>query len=159
PQGYRTKTLPFVATLTFKITCVPDVNHLRKIIESPYLPELFAAITKVQFTGFHWFSGIAHNRTSNPNLLLCNILPHLQELTINFHTAGMTISAWSERDRIRMENEGNLRRSKQLKVLRMADVVRKYDLNRIFRCRNISLVRLICWDSAIVRYHSQNGDP
>ena len=159
PQGYRAVTLNYAATVQFKITCVPDINWLMAILQSPAHPQLYMAVTKLEFSGFHWFSGIAHNRHVNPNLELVASLPSVAEVAIYLHTAGLTVSVWNERERLRLENQGFLERSKQLRVLSLRDVVQKYDLEKMLACGALRVVTLVIYDCSTVRYHCGQADP
>jgi hypothetical protein len=95
----------------------------------------------------------------NPNLDFLVSLPNVVEVTIHFHTAGLTASVWMERERLRMENAGDLQSSKRLKVLRLAEVIAKYDLNKLLACRNLRMLNLVCLDSDRVRYHCSPTEP
>ncbi|KAF2703848.1 hypothetical protein K504DRAFT_519727 [Pleomassaria siparia CBS 279.74] len=159
PRGYQETTLPYVASLTFVITCGPDATFFKEVVQSDTFPGIDTAVLKLSFPNFHWFSGVINNRTNNPWLALCATLPNLEEVSLNFHTAGLTTSTWTERQRIRLETGGLMIQSKDLRCLRLADVVRKYDIDRLFQVRTLRKVHLTCWDSQIVKFHVNNGDP
>jgi hypothetical protein len=158
-KGYLGMTLPQVSTMIFRLTCVPDLQRFMAILSSPAYPQLAHAIVNVELTGFHWFSGIAHNRRVNPSLELLASLPNVAEATIHLHSAGLTGSVWLERERLRMENAGDLAGSKRLKVLRLSEIVAKYDLNKIYACSALRVVNLVVFDSAEVRSHCNGMEP
>lgn len=89
----------------------------------------------------------------NPNLELLASLPNVAEATIHLHSARLTGSVWLERERLRMENAGDLQGSKRLKVIRLQEIVSKYDLNKIFACRGLRFLTLVVFDLAEVRGH------
>lgn len=155
---WMTVVLPYVSSLIFMFESLTDVHFFRAIMASPNLPQLFRAVTKISFKGFYWFSGIAHNRTANPYLEICAGLPNLQELTLTFHTAGLTTSRWHERERIKMEAT-DLEKSKELKVLRVTDVSGRYDLAALWRCPGLQVLHLECLNSPIVAHFVKVGDP
>jgi hypothetical protein len=152
-------TLNYAAIVQFNITCVPDINWLMAILQSPAHPQLYMEVTKLEFSGFHWFSGIAHNRRVNPNLEFVASLPSAAEVTIHLHTAGLTVSVWNERERLRLEKQGFLERSKQLRVLSLRDVVQKYDFEKIFACCALRVLTFVVYDCSAVRYHCDQADP
>ena len=159
PGKYFSITLPYVATLTFEITCQPDIHHFYKILRSTAHPHLFEVVTSLNFPNFYWFPGINFNFTLNPSLDLCAKLPKVTEVTLGFHTAGLTTSWYCERDRMHMEKAGMFERSKQLKVMRAEDALRRYGIPYLFGCRSVKVVKLTCYDSALVRSHCGLQEP
>lgn len=158
PVLYQQVVLPSVSELTFEISSLPDVQHFRAMLAAEsQMPQFWRAVTKVAFPGFYWFSGIAHNRTCNPYLEVVGNLPFLSELSLTFHTAGLTHSRYGERDRLKIE-ETDIEKSKELKVTRVADVVRKYDLSSVFKCTSLRILRLECFDSQIVDHFTGTVD-
>jgi hypothetical protein len=158
-DDYYTHVLPYLSTCTLVIDSAPDLNWLHAFLTSPGYPQAMHAITKVAFPQMYWFSGVGGNRQANPFLVFLSRLPAVQEVTLTLHTAGLTGSAYSERDRVRME-EADFERSKMLKVLPVQSVVRHYDLARLFECRGLRVVRLHCVTSEMVSYYArQAGEP
>jgi hypothetical protein len=131
-----------ISTFTFLIFCLPDTDFFRALLSSPQLPNLWKAVTSISFPHFYQFAGIRDNRTSNPYLDFAKNLAHLSHLGLTFHTAGMTTSIWHERERISLENQGLVERSKELRVLRVAEVVAFYKLEDVFEMRGTKLERL-----------------
>lgn len=116
------------------------------------------AVNKLYFPRLYWFSGVSGNRSANPALAFAAALPNVQELTLTFHTAGFTTSAWAERERLRIEPQ-DFEKSKQLKVLRLSDLIKHYDLNRLFNCRTLADIHLECINSEMVQFYAKSSDP
>jgi hypothetical protein len=53
----------------------------------------------------------------------------------------------------------DLEKSKHLKVIRLPDFTRHYDLQRLFACKSLRAIHLLCIESEMVNYHVKNGDP
>lgn len=135
-----------------------DINFLTAMLKSPNFPDAFQTITKLSLSKLYWFSGIQHNRNTNPALAFATFLPNLSEIWITFHTAGLTASAWSERERLRLEPM-EFDKSKQLKVLRLDNVIRHYDLERLLDCKNVKVIHLEVIESEMVAFYTKVGDP
>ena len=157
-QNYYNIVLPHIAKLTFILENTPDVNFLHNWLNAAKYPQLRDAITKLAFPKLFWFSGIAGNRKTNPCLAFASSLPAVEEITLAFHTAGLTTSNWAERERLRIEAY-DVEKSKQLKVLRLQDVIKNYDLERIFRCKALKKVHLECYNSPMVQYFTRSSEP
>ena len=156
---YYNEVLPSVARLTFNISSGIDINYFTGLMREPRLPDLHRAITKLHLSGFHWFSGIKPSRPANPYLMICTMLKDsLEELTIDFHTAGLTCSRFSEKTRIEIE-KSDPEKSKELRVQRLGEVTDFYGLTAIFGCHKLRRLHLECFDSQIVRYFTKTGDP
>ncbi|KAF2708122.1 hypothetical protein K504DRAFT_456172 [Pleomassaria siparia CBS 279.74] len=65
---------------------------------------------------------------------------------------GGAAAALAERWRVQMEKDGLMPLSKELRRVRLTDVVRKHDLSHVFQVRTY-------WDSQVVKFHVNNGDP
>ncbi|KAJ4299667.1 hypothetical protein N0V90_004913 [Kalmusia sp. IMI 367209] len=156
------QVLPEVSSLTFEIESLPDLEHFRKILASEReLPQLWRAVRKVSFPKFYWFSGIMNNRTSNPYLDSIQDLLHLEVLSLTFHTAGLTGAIWRERERMQMEREQDIERSKELKAYPLREVVQRYKLDDIFKLKALTVLNLECIDTELVRHNvkASSGDP
>ncbi|KAF2107684.1 hypothetical protein BDV96DRAFT_672824 [Lophiotrema nucula] len=155
PQTLQNFILPYIASCFFVLDSQLDINYFAKIINllgaAPY-------ITQIAFSGFYWFSGVRDNRRSNPALMFAAQLPYLADVTLIFHTAGLTESCYGERDRIRMESI-NLEQSKSLRCIRLNDVIDFYDMRRLLECNNLQVLRLDLIKSSIVERYCQQGDP
>jgi hypothetical protein len=111
------------------------------ILMSSELEDLYKAVTKVKFPGFHQFSGIAFNRVHNPYFEFSKELPGLIEMTFHMHFAGVTTSAFGERQMIALERTDPERARERVKMS-LQDVVTRYELNGIFNCRYLRHVRI-----------------
>jgi hypothetical protein len=155
---YTNIVLPYIASCTFEIASTLDINFMVAMLKSDSLPGMHKVVTKLAYPRFYWFSGVSNNRKSCPSLAFAASLPAVQELSITFHTAGLTTSAYNERERIRLEAT-DLEKSKQLRVLRLDDVVKRYDLARIFDCPRLTHVHLECINSEMVVFFARAADP
>jgi hypothetical protein len=150
--------LNYLSKCTFVIDSNPGLNYMHAFLNSPHYPHAAHAIHTVYFPKMYWFSGVSHNRKENPFLAFLTRLPAIQEVTITFHTAGLTASAYNERDRLRFEAT-DLEKSKVLKVIRLPDLTRHYGLNQLFACKTLKTVHLECVESEMVAYFTRHGDP
>ncbi|KAF2868250.1 hypothetical protein BDV95DRAFT_610212 [Massariosphaeria phaeospora] len=150
--------LPWVSTLIFEIESAADISWFHAFLTSAAGAAFHPYITRVQFPKFHWFSGINQSKTVNPSLEFSAWLPNLQEVTLRFHTAGLTISRWSEKVRIEKELAGDWPGSKQLKLRKLDNVVEFYDLPALFNCNELKIVHLECVDSLMVRGYLTHGN-
>lgn len=155
---YYKQVLPFVHKQRFVINTMADLNYFHRILHAPNHPNIWHAITNVSFPKMYWFSGVHHNRRVNPFMLFLEQLPAVEEVSFTFHTAGLTTSAYNERERMRIE-QADLEKSKQLRVIRLQDFTRHYDFGRLFAVRKLRKVQLQCIDSEMVSFWVQNGDP
>ncbi|KAF1838183.1 hypothetical protein BDW02DRAFT_594848 [Decorospora gaudefroyi] len=158
PHDWESTVLPYIRRLTFMIGSTADTFFAADMLRSTHLPNLYTAITKINMTGFHWFSGISANRASNPYLLMAANLPSLVEITLRFHVGGLTKSAWSERQMVALEAADPIR-AKARKVMALEEVVNKWDLVAIFGCGNLQRVRIEYIWSDIVAHFCQPADP
>ncbi|KAF1999031.1 hypothetical protein P154DRAFT_535900 [Amniculicola lignicola CBS 123094] len=156
---YHNQTIPYLQAAIFVITCMPDLNYFRHLLGSPLLPNLWLAVSSIDFNGFHWFSGISKDRNINPYLAFASSLPNLTEIKLTFHTASFTVSAIPERERIRLENLGQFEESKALKALRGSDVIKFYGLPQVFHLQNLKVVKMECIQSAMVSHFCRQGNP
>jgi hypothetical protein len=99
PGEWNGIVLPHVRTLTFTMSSTADLHFASDMLVSNQLPYVYHHITKIAYPQFFWFSGVAHNRRHNPYLQVASGLPELRELTFTLHTAGITTSAFGERQR------------------------------------------------------------
>jgi len=151
--------LPQLAATTFVMESGEDVQWLKQFLTADYrFPQAYRAITKVSFPNFHWFSGVSSNRTQNPYIVTAAHLNCLGEITLNFHTAGLTVSVFGEKERMQLEQQ-DLRKSKELRPLAIRDVVAKYGLVGLFMCTNLNTINLTCIDSDIVAYFCKTSNP
>lgn len=157
-DDYYNIVLPFLARKTFVLESSADINFFHTMLKSPNFPNAAYAIQRVSFPKMYWFSGIQNNRRMNPSLAFLASLPAVQEVSLVFHTAGLTTSAFAEKDRLRIEIQ-DLERSKSLKVIRMSDLVRHYGLGQLFACKTLKTVHLVCYNSEMVAFWVGAGDP
>jgi len=129
------------------------------MLQSPQLPCLYEAITKVSLPNQHWFSGVNNksNRPHNPYFKFIGWLPRLESLTFTMHNAGLTDSCFGEKQMIDIERVDVLR-SRSRKVLGLNKVVENYDIAEIFRCRGLRRVRLEYVECARMRTYTVVGN-
>ncbi|KAF9732763.1 hypothetical protein PMIN06_007067 [Paraphaeosphaeria minitans] len=159
PSDWENTVLPLIATYTFQLESLPDVDFMRALLSCPQLPNLHKAITSIAFPKFYQFAGIRDNRTSNPYLDFAKAMPNLEHLALTLHSAGLTCAGYTEKDRIALENQGWLEESKALKVLRRRDVVAFYKLDDVFELKKTKLKKLTCYlvDSELVDHFVKKG--
>ncbi|KAJ4352061.1 uncharacterized protein N0V89_007407 [Didymosphaeria variabile] len=157
PPFWRNTILRQISLLTFVLSCLPDVEYFRRLLACTELPNLWKAITSISFPYFYQFAGIRDNRTSNPYIDVCNGLIHLEKLSLTFHTAGLTTSVWKEKDRIALENQGLLEKSKELRVMRASEVIAHYKLEDVFELKVLSVLELILINSELVGHFVKVG--
>ncbi|KAF2279650.1 uncharacterized protein EI97DRAFT_482329 [Westerdykella ornata] len=157
-DDYYRQVLPYIGRCSFVLKSSADIDYLHDILCSPALPQAIRAISNLVMPKMYWFSGVRENRKANPFLVFMSRLPEVREVTITFHTGGLTGSAFTERDRLRIEAE-DLDRSKQLKVLRLNEIIRFYDLPRLFDCKSLRKINLQCITSDMVSRYTKGGHP
>lgn len=159
PTRWKNTILPTIATYTFELASLLDVDFFRALLARPELPNLYKAITSVTFPRFYQFAGIRDNRTSNPYLDFVKALPALEHLSLTFHTAGITTSVHAEKERIALENQGKVEQSKELRVMRKNEVVAFYKLNDVFELKKTPLKKVTCVlvDSELVGHFVKKG--
>ncbi|KAF1960921.1 hypothetical protein CC80DRAFT_489152 [Byssothecium circinans] len=150
--------LPFIASRTFVISSNVDIDFFCDMMVSATLPNAFAHVKSVQFDRFFWFSGVKDNRTANPALLAATRLPSLERLSITLHTAGLTKSCYGERQRVQLEAIDVIK-SKALKICHIEEVVKQYDLAKIFDCENLKILEIKCVDSEIIKPYCGSFNP
>ncbi len=158
PEQWQEIVLPHVEKLTFVVASSSDMHFAGAMLKSEQLPQLYLAVRKLELPGFYWFSGVQHNRLHNPNVQMAQHLGNLRELTFKMHTAGITTSAFGERQMIQLEREG-LERSKERRCLRLADVVAKYELDGLFECRCLRRICIQYIECEMTRHFCRVGNP
>jgi hypothetical protein len=149
--------LPYVTTLTFTVESTTDCHYLALILASSQNPNLFKAITKISFTRFYWFTGVQHNRRHHPACEMMNTLPYLAQVSLRLHTAGITVSCYSEREMVAIEAH-DPERAKARKVMHLPNIIAKYDLSALFSCRALRRVRIEYIDCEMTRFFTRVGD-
>jgi hypothetical protein len=148
--------LPYVTSLTFIVESTTDCHYLANILASSQNPELFKAITKIAFPGFYWFTGVQHNRRHHPAMEMATTLPHLQQISLRLHTAGITVSCYSEREMVTIEAI-DPQRAKARKVMHVQDIVAKYELSALFACLSLRRVRVEYIDCDMTAFFTKIG--
>ncbi|KAF2636289.1 hypothetical protein P280DRAFT_483855 [Massarina eburnea CBS 473.64] len=156
--AWNRNVLSAMATRTFVISNGVDLEYFSAILSSPSMPGLYRAITSVCFDQFYWFSGVKENRMACPALVAAENLPGLQRLSLTFHTAGLTWSSYTERERMRIE-EVDLEQSKQLKPMPVEAVITKYDLAKVFNLDSLKTLELKCINSNMVANYCTQANP
>jgi hypothetical protein len=149
--------LPYITTLTFTVDSTTDCHYLANILASGQNPNLFKAITKIAFPGFHWFTGVQHNRRHHPAMEMANTLPNLAQIALRLHTAGITVSCYSEREMVAIEAH-DPERAKARKVMHLQDIIAKYELSALFSCRALRHVRIEYIDCGMTRFFTKVGN-
>lgn len=152
------QVLPYLSKCTFIVSSTSDVTYSGSIFGSAALPHIYNAITKVELPKFYWFSGVALNRHHNPYMQMCRNLPNLQELSLTFHTAGLTNQRWSERQIVALEQK-NPEAARERILLPLRDVVDRYELDALFACSGLSRLRLNYIESDMTAYFCKVGSP
>jgi hypothetical protein len=158
PDEWNGIVLPHIRTLTFDIPSTADLHYTSDMLASNQLPFLYHHITKVAFPGLYWFSGVAHNRRHNPYMQVAKGLPELREITFTLHTAGITTSAFGERQMVQLETTDPVR-AKERKAMRVQDVVYKYDLTGLFLCDKLQRIRIEYIECAMTAFFIKTGRP
>lgn len=148
--------LPYLRTKAFVIASTVELIHGAEIIKSPHLPALSENITKLTLPYFYYFSGVFHNRRHNPYFIFTSHLPHLEELSLRLHTAGLTTSAFGERLMIEIE-QSDPERSKERKVIAAKDVIAKIEFNGLFACTALRRLRIEYIDCEMTAHFTKNG--
>jgi hypothetical protein len=136
-----------------------DVQYLKVFLRAEQrFPHVQRAVTKVSFPKFYWFSGVNSNRSQNPYIVTAAHMSYLEEITLGFHTAGLTCSVFGEKERMKLELT-DLVKSKELRPLSCKDIVAKYGLLGLFACPRLQAVHLNCIDSDMVAYYCKTSNP
>jgi hypothetical protein len=150
--------LPHVRGLTFVVSSTTDLHYAADMFASSQLPHLYDSVTSMEFPGFYWFSGVGHNRPHNPYFQMTATLPNLQFLALRLHTAGVTTSAFGEKKMVELEATDPVA-AKERKVLKLMDLVHKYELNGLFVCKHLRRLRLEFVESEMVGFFTKEGNP
>lgn len=159
PAYWANAVLREISSYTFVLSCLPDTYFFENMMASKSLPGLCKAITSISYPNFHRFSGIRHNRTTNPYLDNVKKLTNLNTLSLGFHTADFTTSAWQERERIALELRGKVELSKKLRLKSEGEVIAFYKLDDIFQLRSLEVIDLECFDSELIAHFTTGGHP
>ncbi|KAI4915073.1 hypothetical protein J4E90_005110, partial [Alternaria incomplexa] len=62
-EEWNNTVLPYIRLLTFTVASTTDTYFIGDMLQ--VLPDIDKNILKVDMNGFHWFSGITDNRSSN----------------------------------------------------------------------------------------------
>jgi hypothetical protein len=152
------EVLPYLSKCTFIVSSTADVAYASSIFGSAALPHFYNAVTKMELTKFYWFGGIALNRHHNPYLQMCLNLPNLRELVITLHTAGLTSQHWPERQIVTLERT-NPEVARERTAVSLREAVHRYELDALFTCASLRLVRLEYIESARTAYFCRVGIP
>ena len=160
PRLWFENVLPYVEGLTFNVEGAAEANYMGPMLNSPHLPHLYAAVTKLDIPGFYWFAGAEPSRGHNPHMVLAKNLPKLRQIVFRMHTAGMTVSRWNEKEMIDYEKAGNLALAKERRALKLPKVVAKYELDSLLACRALQRVRVEYIECEMTRANTtRGGDP
>jgi len=155
-EEWKNTVLPYINLLTFTVASTTDTYFIGNMLK--VLPDLDKNILKVYMNGFHWFSGITDNRSSNPYLALASSLPALQEMAFTLHTSMVTDSMFGERQLQELERK-DPERAKKRAVRSVVDVTRRYGMKSIFGNKSLKLLRLVYIKSDMVAAYTVDGNP
>ncbi|KAI4953309.1 hypothetical protein J4E86_006850 [Alternaria arbusti] len=155
-EEWNNTVLPYIRLLTFTVASTTDTYFIGDMLQ--VLPDIDKNILKVDMNGFHWFSGITDNRSSNPYLALASSLPELQEMTFTLHTSTVTDSMFGERQLQELERV-DPERAKRRVTRSVADIVRKYGMKSIFDNKSLKHLRLVYIKSDMVAAYTVDGNP
>lgn len=158
PRIWFEEFLPLLSKYTFVISSTADVTYSGSIFGSAALPHIYSAVTKVELPKFYWFSGVALNRHHNPYLRLCSNLPNLQELSLTFHTAGLTKPRWAEHQISPLE-QSQSEAVKERILLPLREVVLRYELDAVFAFGSLRRLQLCYIESEMTAYFCKVGSP
>ena len=133
--------MPYVRTLTFEFSTTTDLHYAADLFASSKLPDLFIAVAKVEFPNFHWFSGVVHNRRHNPYFQMLVSLPYVEDVALTMHIAGVTTSAFGEREMVRLEAFDPIL-AQERKVIQLQKLVSSLELEGLFALQQLRHVRL-----------------
>ncbi|KAF2030894.1 hypothetical protein EK21DRAFT_111561 [Setomelanomma holmii] len=150
------QVLPALRSTKFIFTSTADLHYAATLFSSSEIPDIYKSVTKIALPKFYWFSGVAHNRRHNPYLAILTSLPNLEQLSITLHTAGLTTSCFGERQMINLEASDPVR-AKERKVMALADVVAKYELNGFFACKGLRRVKVEWVDCEMTLFFTKVG--
>ncbi|KAJ4374873.1 hypothetical protein N0V83_001951 [Neocucurbitaria cava] len=158
PLLWYNVVLPYVQGLTFNIGFSPDCMFMADVLGSPNHPQLFEAITKMDLSCFHWFSGIQQNRSKNPYFGMASHLPSLGFLSFKLHTGNLTTSVFGERRMLAIEAVDE-ERSKERKCRAPEEVIAYYGLGDVFAFRSLRILRIEYIACARTAHYTLRGDP
>ncbi|KAH7378365.1 hypothetical protein BKA66DRAFT_467140 [Pyrenochaeta sp. MPI-SDFR-AT-0127] len=131
--------LPYVRGLVFSVASTADIHFAGPMFGSEVLPQIYLAVTMLRF------QMAAH-------------LPNLRQISFTIHTAGITASAFSERQMIAIEANEPIR-AKERRVMRLPDVVEKYNLRALLECRSLTAISIDYIDCERTAHFVRVGDP
>lgn len=91
-------------------------------------------------------------------MLMARNLANLGKITFRMHTAGVTTSAFTERQMIAMEAVDPMR-AKGRRVMALQDVVAKYELATLLDCRSLTVIRIEYIDCEMTAHFTRVGSP
>jgi hypothetical protein len=156
PEEWYEVVLPAIRSFTFAVLSTTDLHYAADMFASSQLPNMFTSVTKINFPKLFWFSGVAHNRRHNPYFQMTASLPALEEICFTLHTAGITTSCFSERQMLQLEVTEPLR-AKERKVMRLPDLVQKYEINGLFACQRVKYIRIEYIDCEMTAFFTKVG--
>jgi hypothetical protein len=124
---------------------------------SSQLPGLYQNVTKVNMSGFHWFSGITSDRKASPFVTMATQLPSLTEISFTLATASITVSPWTEKKMLELETT-DMHLARARRVLPAARVIAKYDIGGFLKCTSLARIRLDYVVSDIMTPHTDAAE-
>ncbi|KAH7409860.1 hypothetical protein DE146DRAFT_588044, partial [Phaeosphaeria sp. MPI-PUGE-AT-0046c] len=156
-QEWFNIVLPFIMMFQFTFNSTTDLYYGAQMWGSSQLPHLYEFVTRVNFPGFYWFSGVVHNRPHNPYWQMMASLSSVRELTFRLHTASLTASAFGEREMLAIETRDDTR-SAERRPLSLQEVIDNYEMHGLFSCGSLSHIRIEYIDEPSIRFNTR-GNP
>jgi hypothetical protein len=150
--------LPCFRTLTFEIPTTTNLYYAADLFASSELQDLFNAVAKVEFPGFYWFRGVAHNRVHHPYFQMLVSLPNVEEVSFTMHTAGVTMSAFGEFEMVRLEAVDPIH-AKERKVIHLSNLVDQLELDGLFALQQLRSVRIDYIECEITAFFTKRNNP
>jgi hypothetical protein len=157
PAEWHGIVLPYMRTVTFVMSSTGDVDHMRNILRQWQYPDLWRAMTKVSFPGFRWCDELAKKRRSSPYFAFMASLPALREITLRLTTAISVRSRWSELRQVNLEAT-DLALALERKTKALQEIIQGFELDSVFVCANLRLIRLEYMLCELTQYHTTVGD-
>lgn len=156
-QEWFNIVLPFVMGFQFTFNSTTDLYYGAQMWASSQLTQLHQVVTRINFPGFYWFSGVAHNRCHNPYFQMMASLPSVRELTFRLHTAALTTSAFGEREMLAIEVHNDIA-SAGRRPLSLHQVIDYFEMTGIFSNVGLRQVRIQYVDETTIRNNTR-GNP
>jgi hypothetical protein len=158
PGEWNEIVLPRIQNLIFVISSTVDLHWSTAMLSASSIPHLFDQIISVVFNQMYWFSGTSPDRPNNPYFMFASGLRWLRQISFTLHTAGLTKSAFGERQMIELERTDS-ERAKERRVKSLRDVVVQYDLAKLLTFDKLRRIRIEYINCEMTAYFTRVGRP